>query len=42
LHFRHLSAVAALREPQSRQIFMCKRCFCAMAFFTGSNIGILL
>ncbi len=42
LHFLHFSAVAALRAPQSLQIFMYKRCFCAIAFFTGSNIGILL
>ena len=42
LHFLHFNAVAALREPQSLQIFMCNLCCCAMAFFTGSNIGILL
>jgi hypothetical protein len=42
LHFLHLSAVSALRAPQSLQIFMYKRCFCAMLFFTGSNIGIVL
>jgi hypothetical protein len=42
LHLRHFSAVAALRAPQSLQIFMCNLCSCAMAFFTGSNIGILM
>jgi hypothetical protein len=42
LHFLHFRAVAALREPQSLQIFICNLCSCAMAFFTGSNIGILL
>jgi hypothetical protein len=42
LHFLHFIAVAALREPQSLQIFMYKRCCCAMDFLTGSNIGMLL
>jgi hypothetical protein len=39
-HLRHFNAVAALREPQSLQIFMCNRAFCAIDFFKGSNIGI--
>jgi len=39
LHFLHLTAVLALRAPQSLQIFMYRRCCCAMVFLTGSNIG---
>jgi len=39
-HFRHFVAVAAFRLPQSLQIFMYSLAFCAMAFLTGSNIGI--
>jgi hypothetical protein len=42
LHFLHFIAVAALRAPQSLQIFMYSLCFWAMAFLTGSNIGISL
>jgi hypothetical protein len=41
-HLRHFTAVAALRPPQSLQIFMYSRAFCAMAFLTGSNIGMTL
>jgi hypothetical protein len=40
LHFLHFNAVAAFLAPQSLQIFMCNRCFCAMAFLIGSNMGI--
>jgi hypothetical protein len=40
LHFLHFNAVPALRAPQSLQIFMYKRCFWAIVFLTGSNIGI--
>jgi hypothetical protein len=39
-HFLHFVAVAAFLDPQSLQIFMCNLAFCAIAFLTGSNIGI--
>jgi len=39
-HFRHLIALGALRAPHSLQIFIYKRCFCAIAFFIGSITGI--
>jgi len=42
LHFLHFTAVSAFRAPQSLQIFMYRRCFCAMDFLTGSNMGIFL
>jgi hypothetical protein len=40
LHFLHFVAVAAFLAPQSLQIFMYNLCFCAMAFLTGSSMGI--
>ncbi len=39
LHLRHLTAVAALRAPQSLQIFTKSLRFCAIAFLMGSVIG---
>jgi hypothetical protein len=39
-HLRHFVAVAAFLIPQSLQIFLYKRAFCAMDFFKGSNTGI--
>src|SRR3989337_2169333 len=40
LHFLHFVAVAAFVAPQSLQIFLYSLAFCAIAFFTGSSMGI--
>jgi alkylhydroperoxidase/carboxymuconolactone decarboxylase family protein YurZ len=41
-HLRHLVAVAALVAPQSLHIFLYSLAFCAIVFFTGSSMGIIV